>query len=291
MSLLHHKSRLASLPEAFALGLFFTLSRLLPLDAASWAGGWLARRIGPQLKWHRIAAANLRHALPERAGEHEHILAGMWDNLGRTLAEYPWLHTKTFADRVAITPADRAILARGGGVLYAGGHLGNWEVAPLCSALAGAPLSLVYRHISNPLVERMLRRIRGRYAIGLFEKGQRGARGALRTLKEGQPLGLLIDQRMNEGIALPFFGQPAMTATAIAEFALRYRTPLFLARAVRENGARFRFEMREIALPESSDSTAVEAVMLTLHAVLEGWIREYPAQWLWIHRRWGRLPQ
>jgi Kdo2-lipid IVA lauroyltransferase/acyltransferase len=103
---------------------------------------------------------------------------------------------------------------------------------------------------------------------------------------------LLIDQKLNDGIAIPFFGIEAMTVDAPALFGLRLGLPLYPVRTERLGGARFRVTIYPpVDLPQSGDRDAdVRAVMTHLNAILESWIRERPEQWLWIHRRWPRLP-
>lgn len=274
--------RLRYLPAAGALWLFFALCRLLPLDAASAMGGGIGRFLGPHLKWHRIAKTNLRAAMPHKTeSEISAILTKMWDNLGRTLAEYPWLNSKKLITRIQFPQA-----ALHPHAIYASAHLANWEIAPLASHLRGLPMTLIYRRINNPLVDRMIHRIRSRHCAGLYPKGRRGAAEVLRALKAEKPLGMLVDQKMNDGIEVPFFGLPAMSAPATAELAQRYHVPIVMVRVVRESGASFRLELEEIAVaPEES---AAE-IMQRIHRQLESWISEFPEQWLWIHRRWGKI--
>ncbi len=288
--MLHHKPWLSSLPAGLGLWLVFTLLRLLPLDTASALGGFIGRHLGPYLKWHRIAAANLRWALPKRASEHAAILNSMWDNLGRTLTEYPHLNSSTMASRIILPRETLDLLASGNGAIFASGHLGNWEIAPLAAHLYHQPLTLIYRHVSNPIVERLIFSIRSRYCAALYPKGNRGAREVLRALKKGSSLGMLVDQRMNDGIEVPFFNKPAMTAQATAMLALRYGAPIILARVIRKQGANFELELSRLPLPEGETEENIREVMLQIHRHFERWIAEYPAQWLWIHRRWGNAP-
>lgn len=270
-------------PAAALLWLFFGLFRLLPLDAASALGGAIGRAIGPRLKWHRVALHNLRAVFPQKREEDLRLILGqMWDNLGRTLAEYPWLGSAQFAARIEVA----AGLSYPPHAIYAAAHLANWEVAPLVAHRMGLPLTLIYRRINNPWVDRMIFRIRSRHCAGLFPKGKRGAAEVLRALKAGKALGMLVDQKMNDGIEVPFFGLPAMSAPATAELAQRFNVPIVMARVVRENGVHFRVELTDVAFTDEDSTTEI---MLKIHRQLESWISEYPAQWLWIHRRWGKL--
>jgi KDO2-lipid IV(A) lauroyltransferase len=278
----HQKTLLRSLPEFVVLGFFFALFRVLPLDVASALGSLIGRNLGPKLKWHRIAATNLRAVFPQKnEAEIAKILHGMWDNLGRTLAEYPWLNSPQLAARIQmplVMPHPHSI--------YAAAHLGNWEVTPLVSHLRHLPLTLIYRRINNPLVDKLIYHIRHKHCAALYPKGRRGAAEVLRALKSGRALGILIDQKMNDGIEVPFFGLPAMSAPATADLAKRFHVPIVMTRVVREPNVRFRIEFCD--LPFTSEEPTPE-IMCRMHQQLEQWILEHPDQWLWIHRRWGGI--
>jgi KDO2-lipid IV(A) lauroyltransferase len=160
---------MASLPAALALGLAFSVFRLLPLDAASALGGRIGRLVGPRLKWHRIAKANLERVWPEHSvQQRDEILMAMWDNLGRNLAEYPWLGSKKLMQRIDLSSLPEVLPSN---AIFAAGHLGNWELAPLAGHLLGLPLTLIYRRINNPLIESMIYRLRRPYCAGLYPSG------------------------------------------------------------------------------------------------------------------------
>ena len=126
--------------------------------------------------------------------------------------------------------------------------------------------------------------------VSMFAKGAQGARAALKHLAGGGSLGLLVDQKMNDGIAVPFFGRPAMTAPAMAQFALRFRIPVAPVHAERLGPARFRMVCEApLAAPDTGDRQAdVLALTLAVNQTLERWIRADPASWLWLHRRWPK---
>jgi KDO2-lipid IV(A) lauroyltransferase len=278
-----------------SLWLLFAVFRGLPLDLASALGGWLARKIGRFLRWNRIAEANLRLIFPDKnEQEIRQFLQDMWDNLGRNLAEYPWLNTPQLAKRVRLTPESDALMRRLSshhaerktGLIFAAGHFGNWEIAPLVAHLYGIPMTLIYRRVNNPLVEKIIYNLRIQHCDGLFQKGRRGAAEVLRTLKNGKVLGMLVDQKMNEGVSLPFLGHPAMTAPAVADLTLKFAVPLVLARVTRQGGVHFEVELLEVPIPEGTTSTDL---MLKIHQFLEHSILENPAQWLWVHQRWGKV--
>ena len=286
------RRRLRHLAEyALARGLC-GLFGALPVDWASALGGALGRALGPRLAISNRSRANLARALPERgAAEREAIVAGMWAHLGRVLAEYP--HLARIADpgggRVEIVGGEHIAALRddGAGAVCVGGHIGNWEILPLVAARMGLPLVNVYRAPNNPLVARLLRRLRSGGGA-LRPKGPEASRAAVAALRRGGHLGVLVDQKFNEGVAAPFFGRDAMTVTTPARLAARFGVPLACFRVERLGGARFRYTAQPpLELPRD-DGGGVDAAAAarTINAILEGWIRERPEQWLWLHRRW-----
>ncbi len=276
--------------EAGLLQLAFRLLRALPLDRASDLGGALARTIGPLLPVSAVARANLAVAFPNRPeAERALILRECWENLGRTFAEYPHLQ-EILDDRVSVAGlANLAGLSETEGpALFFSGHLGNWELLPMMASRLGVPLAGIYRAANNPIVDRLLRRLRGKDAAVLFPKGGPGAKAALGHLRQGGRLALLIDQKMNDGVAVPFFGKPAMTAPALAQLAIRFKCPVFPARIERLKGAHFRLVLEPaIAVADSGDRQQdILTTMTLVNQTLERWIADTPADWLWLHRRW-----
>ncbi|MFY7960069.1 MAG: lauroyl acyltransferase [Elsteraceae bacterium] len=276
--------------EAGLLQILFRLLRALPLDAASGLGGWIARTLGPLLPVSKWARRNLALAFPDRTqAARELILRDCWENLGRTFAEYPHL-PRLLDERVTVEGLEHLgnLRDENGPALFFSAHLGNWELLPMMASRVGLPLAGIYRAANNPLVDRLLRRLRGKDAAVLFPKGGPGARAALAHLRDGGRLALLVDQKMNDGVSVPFFGKPAMTAPALAQLALRYHCPVFPARIERLHGARFRLIVEpQLLMPDSGDRHAdVLATMTDVNAILERWIRAKPEDWLWLHRRW-----
>jgi len=280
--------------EAAFAGLAMRLFAALPRAKASAVGGWIARTLGTRLGITRRARRNLARALPEldRAAQ-DRVILEMWDNLGRVVGEFPHLKTMdAYRPGAAIQASGLenvdAAVARGKPVMFYSGHFGNWEVAALAAALYGLKLAAIYRAANNPLVDRMMIDLRRDLGADPIPKGPLGARKILAAIKAGQSLCMLVDQKMNDGIAVPFFGRDAMTAPAIAELALRYDCTVLPARVERLPGAKFHVTVfPPHALPASGDKAAdVLALMTTINATLEGWIRERPGHWFWLHRRW-----
>ncbi len=283
--------------EAAGLKLLFAVLGALPVDTASNFGGWLARAIGPRLGINRRAERNIRRALPDLSdAQVRDVIVGMWDNLGRVAAEYP--HLKKFGDRdfaldriTTINPEHAEALRDDGKAgIFISGHMGNWELNAAGAKAMGIGLVQVYRAMNNPISDGVIIRMRDNVAAGLIPKGRDGARQILKTIRAGEHLGMLVDQKMNDGIAVPFFGQDAMTAPAVAELALRFDIPVLPAHIVRTHGAHFKLVIEPPLHFETTGDRDrdIYNAMLKINRLFERWIREEPAQWLWLHNRWPK---
>jgi KDO2-lipid IV(A) lauroyltransferase len=274
---------------------FLAIIRRVPLRMASGFGGWFARSIGVRMRRSTLAESQLRTHLPQLTDtERRDVMVAMWDNLGRVIAEYPHLmagHLDTHIEIIGREHVD-AVIASGKSALFISGHFGNWELAPKTIQLCGLPLHLVYRPPNNPLTDRIIDRIRRSYTLGHYGKGAEGAKGVLAAIRRHESIGILIDQKDNTGVAVPFLGAPAMTSPSPAKLALKYGLPVIPVRAERISGHHFRVTIYPpLAVPEpQADAQQREITYLTqMNAVISGWIEEAPAQWFWLHRRWPKL--
>ncbi len=284
---------LAQFLQAWLARGFITLVRLLPVDFASSLGGSIARLIGPHLGVNTIARANITKAFPAKSGsEIDAIVSGMWDNVGRVLFEFPNLHKISSIGphpRVEMVNAEALDRARNDGMprLFFSAHLANWELTPRSIAQSGLKFHAFYREFNNPYLQNLLQK-RDLGDGGMIPKGAKGARAALQLLKAGGNLGILQDQKLNEGLAVPFFGRDAMTAPALAQFALRFKCPVIPVRIERLHGVSFRLTCFPPMYIEDTGARHADILDFTgkVNAVLEEWIAERPEQWLWLHRRW-----
>jgi Kdo2-lipid IVA lauroyltransferase/acyltransferase len=292
--------KLAHRAEAWvAQAALWLLQRLSPLAAAKFGGG-VARTVGPLIPVSKIADRNLQIALPELTpAERRQIIRDVWENLGSTVAELARigdLHQTACGPGFAVTGWEEhvaPILPPNGPAIFFTGHLGNWEIIPAAAFSRGIDVAFMYRAASNPLVNDLILRLREanfRRRIVMFPKGAAGARQAYAHLLHGGHLGLLVDQKLDNGIAAPFFGRPAMTASAMASFALKLRCPVFPVRVVRHGPARLEVICEApLQLPDTGDKDRdVLTVTTEMNRILEKWIRERPGEWLWLHRRWPR---
>lgn len=288
--------RLLRWPAAGAAAwLGMRLFGLLSPEAASAAGGAVARTLGPRLPASDRARRNLAACFPDwPAARIEATVREMWDNLGRVAGEFP--HLGAFD----LSGADPRVEVRGDEIvrqlrddgapgLFFSAHIGNWELLRGLGPANDLRVLGIYRPMNAPLAERALRRA-GREAGELAPKGAEGAMRIHRALRRGGHVAVMVDQRLNEGIEAPFFGRPARTAPTVAVFALRHRCPVVPLRVERLGGARFRIMVEPpLALPDSGDRDA-DILDLTsrINLVVEDWVRATPGQWFWLHRRWGK---
>ena len=281
--------------QAVAVAAGYALFSLLPLDLASALGGWLGQTLGPRLAVSERAVKNLKRTFPEiEQTELTAIITGMWDNLGRTVAEYVHLgrlDTCGSPDRFEFIGDEYVEQLREDGkpgILFSG-HFANWEILPLSMSQRGLPSDLVYRAANNRFLEWLYTYRRSAAKGTLIPKGARGARQLLQAVKDGKHLGILVDQKMNDGIPVPFLGRDAMTAPAIAELALRFDCPVAPCRVERLEGARFRISVLPPMEIERSGDHQVDvfAFMTKVNACIEDWVRDRPEQWLWLHNRWS----
>ncbi|MFL6688608.1 MAG: lysophospholipid acyltransferase family protein [Alphaproteobacteria bacterium] len=276
-----------------AMGLF----RILGVDAASALGGLFGRQILYRTSISNRARSNLCSAYPEKSeGEIEKIAVEMWDNLGRTIAEYAHLDKFNFrgADaRIEVANLDTAIriIEQGKGILFVSGHFANWEIMPIAATEYGLEGALVYRPLNNPYVDRWMVKQRGKKGpkehLG---KGAQGTKRIFTLLRACKSIFLLVDQKTSEGVPAPFFGRVAMTTPAPAALALKLGSVILPVTNERLDGARFRMTVHEpIAIEPTGDHDRdVLALTAKINGVIERAVRYRPSQWLWIHRRWPK---
>lgn len=282
--------------EAAVFFAFMGLFRLLGTDRASDLGAWIGRHVFSRLPPDRTARANLAASFPEKTDtERDAIRMAMWDNLGRVVGEYAHL------DAFSITGADPRIrvidragavtaLADGKGVMFLSGHLANWEIMPITGNLLGFDGATVVRPPNNPHVARYLEVQRGLQGPKNQIAKQNAMRRMIGQLRQGKVLFMLADQKLNEGIPVPFFGRDAMTTPAPAALALKLGARILMASNRRVGGARFEVVVHPgpdftPTGDEAKDTIALTA-LITTH--IEKMVRAEPAQWLWIHNRWPK---
>jgi KDO2-lipid IV(A) lauroyltransferase len=272
------------------IGLFSALG----LTLASAFGGWLARTLGPLTPMHARARRRMQRVLDNSDEDANRILRDMWDNLGRTIGELPHLEKfKPFTEggRVEFDDFDIAneIKNRGTGAIWVSGHFANWELMPSLMTNFGLNGAVVYRPPNNPYVDRYLVNLRRKYVCPVqIPKGPKGVRDIITVLKNKGHLGMLVDQRMSDGIEVPFFGIPTMTPAAPAQLALHHHVPIIVVSVERIDGPYFRARLYDPIEPVSTGDREADMkrMMARVNLILERCIRVRPDEWLWLHRRW-----
>ncbi len=219
--------------EAALFLAFMGFFRLIGLEAASAVGGFIGRNIFARTRVTGRARDNLALAFPEKsAAERKAIIAAMWDNLGRTVAEYAHLDKFDLAGpdpRIRVENVAEAEKIRGRGVLLLSGHFANWEILPIAAARFGLDGAIVYRPPNNPYVDRYISRARARKGYAEQISKHHGVKRIFALLRGGKAILLLADQKTNEGIPAPFFDRDAMTTPAPAALALKLKVPVLFA--------------------------------------------------------------
>ena len=264
--------------------------------------GRLMQFVGPWLPEHKVGRENLRAAFPEKSPEEiEKILAGVWANLGRVAAEFahidriviydPERPSETAdADVVCDEPTyARVRLLRAKPHLVFAAHLANWEIPALAPRAFGFAASILYRRpniggASDAIVDLRARCMGNMIASGLDAPLKLG-----RALENGEHVALLVDQHTTQGVDVVFFGRWVKANPLIAQLARLTGAPIRGVRAIREpDGNHFRGEFTEEIPPvrDPQGNVDISATMQAITNVIEGWVREHPEQWLWLHRRW-----
>ena len=273
---------------------FMALFRGLGLDRASRLGGWIGRNIFPLLPPDRIARANLAAAFPEKSLDERNEIRGiMWDNLGRVVGEYP--HLGRFSPKgedprigYSFPPGMTAESLKHQPLIFLSAHLGNWEMMPIIAEQMGFDGAAVVRPPNNPYVADWVARQRRINGPATFIAKHNAARPMLAQLRSDKSLCMLVDQKLREGIAVPFFGRDAMTTPAPAALALKFGAQIVITSNRRLPGARFHVTVHEVIdfIPSGDDTKDIQELTAAVTARIERIIREDPGQWLWIHNRW-----
>jgi KDO2-lipid IV(A) lauroyltransferase len=247
-----------------------------------------------------VGMRNLELAFPEMpAPERKRILKGEFTSLGRQLAEvclFP-RYTRENIDQVVVYDGFehfQSAFARGRGVLFVTAHLGGWELSAFAHSLHGHPLHIVMRPLDNPYVDRLVHHYRTMHGNTTVAKDD-SVRGLLGAMKTGGTVGILMDTNMTppQGVFVPFFGIPACTASGLARIALRTDAavvPGFTVWDEQLKKYRLRFDAAVELIRTGDDNADIVSNTARFTATIEDYVRRYPDQWLWVHRRWKTRP-
>ncbi len=272
----------------------------IPHPMARGVCGILARlsyRLWPRLR--RVGLFNLRLAFPDRP-EHEHrrILLGLFQNFGRMLADFahfPRWNRGNIERLIVYDGYENFARAeeQGKGVMFLTAHFGNWELGSFAHGVYGHPCSFIVRELDNPLIDRLINRYRCLSGGKAIEKKD-FARQVLRAFSQGEAVGILMDQNMlaAEGVFVDFFGLPACTTAGPARVARKTGVPIVLGLVIwdKELGKyRLRFDAVNWIRCKDPEEEVV-ANTANFNRLIEEYVRRYPDQWLWVHKRWKTRP-
>ena len=284
---------------ALTIGLLRATRYFDPIKTANLFGR-ITGLIGPLLREQRIGRANLTAAFPEKSPEEiETILAGVWNNLGRLGAEFAhldhiWEHDPAHPDssRIEIEPRTHELFAQlrldGKAALIFASHLGNWELPALAAVAHGLDAAILYRRPNIASADRIIQEIRAVKMGTLIPAGRDAPLRLAEALQKGQHVVMLVDQYLTNGVEVNFFGRKTRANPMLARLLRQVECPIHGVRIIRLKGHRFRAELSEEVPPvrDASGQIDVQGTMQAITSVIESWIREYPDQWLWLHRRW-----
>jgi KDO2-lipid IV(A) lauroyltransferase len=269
----------------------------------------LARGVGISLGWlvyclhcglRRVGMRNLKLAFPDiTVVRRKRILRGVFTSLGRQLAEvclFPKYTAENLSNVVVYDGFENfeRALERGKGVLFLTAHLGAWELSAFAHSLQGHPLHIVMRPMDNVYLDRLVRHYRTLHGNTTVDKDD-FVRSLLSAMKAGQTVGILMDTNITppQGVFVDFFGIQACTASGLARIALRTDAAVVPGFTIWDSALRkYRlcFDQPVPLIRSGNDDRDIEANTAKFTKVIEAWVRRYPEQWLWVHRRWKTRP-
>jgi KDO2-lipid IV(A) lauroyltransferase len=284
---------------AVTIGLLRATRYFDPIKTANLFGR-ITRFIGPMTREQKVARANLTAAFPEKSPEEiETILKGVWDNLGRLGAEFAhidhiWEHDRARPEdsRIEIEERTHELFAQlrldGKPALIFASHLGNWELPALAAVAHGLDAATLYRRPNISSANRIIEEMRAVKMGTLIPAGRDAPLRLADALQKGQHVAMLVDQYFTNGVDVTFFGRKTKANPTLARLLRQIECPIHGVRIIRLPGHRFRAELSEEVKPvrDAEGKIDVQGTMQAITSVIEGWIREYPDQWLWLHRRW-----
>jgi KDO2-lipid IV(A) lauroyltransferase len=285
------KNRLQIWAEYSLASTLMRALKSLPLPAAEATARGITRLLdlaAPRLR--HVAMKNLSFALPELAEpERRRIVDGVFENISRmliALARFPSLNASNISQWIGYEGFEHYASAKqeGRGVLIATAHLGNWELSAFAHALMTEPMQIMARPLDNPLIDRLVEMRRTLTGNRLINKRD-AARAVMKALRSNEAVGILIDQNtaVNEGVFVDFFGKLACAGSGFVKLAYRSQAPVIPGFALWDTN-RKRYVLRFYPRVEMTGDLQTDTQRL--HSILEGIIRQYPDQWMWIHRRW-----
>ncbi len=271
----------------------FIFFKILGPKNSSKVGSILISYIGPLTIYQTRAKKNIDLVFPQlKKPEKEKIIKGMWKNLGQTLGELSHLndfnpYTSDGTEIIGRDILDKLLL-KNKGIIFFSAHIANWEVGSISLTKSNLRPLCIYRKSNNIYLDKVIQNLRKNFA-DYVPKGDTGAKRIFLSLRKGNPVAFLMDQKLNEGILADFLGIPAKTAPAIAELSIRLNVDIVPVKIERKGYMKFRITfLNPIKMPSVKllHKTKVKIILNSINNLISKWILEKPEEWLWIHRRW-----
>lgn len=284
----------------------FALLRTMSADRAlNLADRW-ARRIGPLTPRHKIALDNLRQAYPDKSdGEIETIAVDMWGQMARLTAEYVFLDRladfdplSTEPGRIEVDGIDLFLKLRDEQRprIFFTAHTGAFEMVTVVAARFGLDVAALFRAPNNPYLAAELSEVRQVSQARMIASRSGAAITLARILEDKGNVGMLVDQKFNGGLMTTFFGRPCETSPLAPRLARQFDADIYPARCIRLPGNRYRLQLEDKITPPRGENGEIDVAALAqqINDHVEGWVRQYPDQWMWFHKRWqivGKRPR
>ena len=269
----------------------FLIFKLLGAKLSSNVSGKIFEKIGPFFRSEDLIDTNLRRALPNiNSNDLKEIKRLMWNNYGRTFAEYMFIKDFRFGELASnINIQGQEILneikQRNKPVVFISGHLANFELMAMCLERSGINLSAIYRPLNNIFLNQIMENIRKKYICkNQIKKGKAGLRELIFLIKKNFSTALMIDQRVSQGILSDFFKKKALTTTIPAQLVKKFNVPIVPVYIERVNDIKFKIKIEKPV--NFSKNASIQIITDELNHVLEKMILKKPEHWIWSHNRW-----
>ncbi|MFK8040397.1 MAG: lipid A biosynthesis lauroyl acyltransferase [Rickettsiaceae bacterium] len=272
--------------------------RWFGIDRSSKIMSTIFKAIGPRLPINKLVVKNLQNLSNLNSTKSSlnipKIVDGMWDNFGRFVGEFPYLNTLSYNEiknRIQIDGIHNVNKVKESNrpfILF-GGHFANWDMISNIYREFGVKFSTIYRKSNNPYIDSIVKKLRQKDNFNLVPKDCKIDKKLLQTIKNKDCLIMLVDQKMNESIKVPFLAKDAMTTDAPAKIALKFNYALIPMQMIRINGSNFKIIIHPEIKINSTGNFNEDCYNTTLliNQILESWVIEHPEQWFWLHDRWG----
>lgn len=273
--------------------LFINIMKVIGFKNSVIFCSFIARSFGHHLRVTKIAEKNLNNVFKQNMDTAK-IIPQIWDNFGKYIGEFPFINELSDKEMQSMfvmegTENVKSYQDAKKPFLLFLAHQANWDFVIRHITDIYPKFAIIYRKANNPYVDKEILQTRSRDEnVLMIAKGSSGVKGLVRAIKNGYSIAMLVDQKMNDGIEVPFFGRPAMTANSIAKLSLQYNYPIIPCQLIRTKDNCFKAILHpEIKYqPTDNKEKDVYNIMLLINQTLEQWITENPSQWFWFHNRW-----